>query len=426
MQRISQIEIYLKEIDKNHKVKNFKNVLSTIISLKDFTCNTSNVDEFPFKDIFNTEAYGIIIVSLTEAFGRENKLMNNHSFAEIKKNISLRESLDIEDQIIHNCLVLISNIMLSSKPYIELMINSNILEILSTLLDLTKIKRVKSIFWSMANLLVESPECKGMMISKGFVDFLTKNDDVLTEDKETKETICWFISNFFRDKPSICPVILKLLLRKYIICIESNVNSDCVIEILTAINDFLDVHNRNFDNRVEFIFSFNITERLLELLPQPDYLIQITVLNIIGKLTSIEGDFSFCFLTQDTKEILIYLIKKGCQEVIMKSLWIISNLQSCPNQGWELLCTRDIIHLVLEALETNQDNQDLVFDGMFLLKCFLEGSKKRHTSRDLMNTYNFADIILRFLGLPNIILKKMLLNFFEVLIEISLEIYEIK
>ena len=258
---INAIEAIMKHIDDAYKEKNMEKLALYIRQLRLFSSNTKNPDEFPYKEIYHTQAHLVIIICLSKTINMENT------------------------EVIDETLWMISNMMLAPKHYLTEFLKGDIIVKLTQYLDIKHTKWFRSIFWSLSNIIAELPEVIHKIIENGFVDFLLNNVDHLMGNFDNEHIIAWFISNIFRQKGKINSRIMFSILDKYFPIFFSEINSESLPEILTAINDFLIVDSNDFYERCELVMDKNPLERMIELGYSKNMYMRNLILEIIGKIS---------------------------------------------------------------------------------------------------------------------------------------------
>jgi hypothetical protein len=274
--------------------------------LRMYTCSSREVSKFPYKELYYTKGH-IVIINVLDP-------QNNLNDAEV----------------IEETLWMVSNLMLAPKEYLTEFLKFDLLDKLSKYLSLKSTKTLKSIYWSLANLLGELPNMAHEIISKGFVDFLLDNSDNILDDSGLEDIVAWFISNLFREGNLLNGRILQLLMDKYFELLYLDINKEAVTEMITAVKDYLDMKSANFDDRIQFLISREIRERLVEMGHSKHLYIRNTVLEIIGKISSAKVELSQYLVCEEIRDLVIGLLMKAKLDdpdnCVNKVVWIISNL----------------------------------------------------------------------------------------------------
>lgn len=334
---------------------------------------------------------------------------------------------------------MVSNMMLSPKEYLVEYLNDDLLFKLAEHLDLKSIKMLRSIFWSLANILAELPQQINRMIEFGFIDFLLNNSECILEDQILEETVAWFLSNMFREKVKINSTIKINLMNKYFPIFFSDINSMAMIEITTTIRDFLDTECEQFSDKSMLVMQRNPIERLVELGYSKNLFLKNTALEIMGKLSNNENRISDLFVREDVKEMLMFQIDshgpKSDKQIMYNATWVISNLISDSTENCIYFSTRQLLNNLVKIIQNNisdykSNNYSIEYENLdelslqsgqynvfFLIQnIFLNVGGKKFRMM-LLTELNLVDLLLENLEIENWKLMEFLLEFINHILE---------
>lgn len=420
-QVMGRIQACLTLIDEAYKVKNAAKLAEGIRNLRLLTSCATEVSKFPYKELYFTKSHLVILNCLDP-----------------ETNLGDRA-------VVKESLWMMSNLMLAPKQYLTLLLEQGLVAKLARFLDVQSTHQLKSVFWSLANLLGELPNTVHAMVRHGFMDFLLDYSEELLDNPALEETVAWFISNVFRQGDLLNGRILTSLMDRYLELLFADINSEAVPEMLTALKDYLDPHSDSFVPRLKLVLSKNPLERLVELGHSKVPYVRFTSLKVLGVISS--GPDRLCerMVSEQMREMLFLNLVKfdaseedGCS---MYAVWIISNLVVLSSKKCMFFCTNEllkILHQLIQAYllefkkiqgldEALEDQEKVVNNNQFnvwnLLSNIYNNLEGQKTKEVFIEKTNLIHLLLSCLQLENIKIILFLLQFLHKILKDATKFY---
>ena len=293
----------------------------------------SCTESFPQEIIFKTKAHIIILKNLDPEINEGHQLL------------------------IQETIWCLSNICLSNPSRLRNLLDLKILELVKQYLTISDQVIVESTFWMLANMLSDFPQAKVDIISNGYLDFILDHLDVIKGSNKLSGIVAWFLSNFFKGRPSVSPKLARPLLTNMTFLLDFPVNSDIVEETIWCYSFYLD----NKDPDYRFINNLEIIPKLKSVFLSDQCKILAPIVRIFGKLSLGDSQIVQNFLDESFKESLLNKLCFGEVWLSKDVLWTLSNLILTGTNEMELLYDSRVLSLI----------RDLILDANIppVLKC---------------------------------------------------------
>lgn len=366
-----KLDSLLKTINLKYKSNDLKSLINDLIEVDQIVGTEEDPDSFNYKLFYKAELHLLSISLLEQSLKNEEIIMKKF---EMKTNTG-EDDVQLKDQrnIKTICLKIISNLLFAPVEYINCLLNCSLLELLSNALSFNCKSSVKSIYWSLANIIGDIPEIIPNLIKYKFIDFAIENKDQFLKSEDLHESIIWFISNFFNSPFETNTEINFNLLFSYKDLMFSN-NIRVLLEMITAIDYFLKISKEDFEERIEYVISLNIFPQIFNimLMEDSDLVILNSCLEILGKISSVQelplADPSWKLL----EDSLIRTFNQNNSFLINKSLWTIINLIEINQDVFNDKLSCEFLYKILLSFKENCTDANFVFNyfGMWNVLMF--------------------------------------------------------
>lgn len=412
---VNQIEVILRNIDDAYKMRDMDSLANYIRQLRLLTSSTQNPEKFPYKEIFHTKAFEIVLICL-----------------EKDTNMGHRK-------VIEETLWMISNMMLSPQEYLLKFLRDDLLFKMALYLDLGSITSVRSIFWSLSNILAELPDQINLIIEHGYIDFLLNNSREILEDRQLEETVAWFISNVFRPQVKVNSTIKFGILDKYFEIFFGDINSVAMLEITTAVRDFVDPSCERFADRCLLVLQKNPVERLVELCYSNNITLKNTALEIMGKMSYADEHITSIFVTEEIREMLIFHVHNRGQcaskQTMKYAVWVLSNLVMDSTENCMFFSTNHLLGSLVNIIQDNLaafkrleyssdlglETDDAICNSQYNMFALIHNIYSKVNGKafrnKLLNELSLVDLILECLEVENWKVIEFLLEFLQKILD---------
>lgn len=303
----ANIKCLLLNINQACENNDIDKIIEQVEGLQNIFSNFDYVEEFCAEAVFSNKCHEILFKCLDSRIHQGNT------------------------NLIESILFCFSNISLSPKKYIEVLINFDILNILYNYLDENNIKNLQNILWTINNILSEYPESKNQIQKIGYIDFLINKKNILVQIEDCEVLYTWFICNFIQgnekfDTPNLHKLYF-LLIKTYKEYFFITNKPDCLSEILWALSFLYEKNNIEKEHKINLFNELNIFPILCNLISRnKNSLFLRPSLRIFGKVSSSDSNVCNLFLNSIFKKNILCIIEESHSINVADSLWIMSNL----------------------------------------------------------------------------------------------------
>lgn len=346
----------LQAIDKAHTEQDLKSIsanLNQVKRLLSVHCTTS----FELEEVFFSTKTHLIVLR----------------FLDFKFNLG-------DENIIRQALECISNLLLSSKEALDLMLKLGFLPILYNYLDISKLNNLKCIYWGLANMLGESLCYRPAMIKNGFIDFILENFEVLKTNNSVSCVISWFLSNIMKTDINIKDSsnidlnvdIAKAVLKKTIIFFDKNTPEEAFSETVWAVSFFLN-NRQDVLSNLNFLDSINIQSKINRSIDRIQIKEVKAMVRILGKLSFGSSSIIERLDLEKVKNFLLNVVNTLKESQTQSdALWTISNLILTNAQISNFFYSRNLLKDLCDKIMSKKENFRVQTEILMIISGFFK------------------------------------------------------